>query len=182
MESFDPLDRLEEAAELVTARVQRTQSRQAYEIANRLGLLWVHGLVATLAGIQMMLWGTASQIEQVAGPGARFIMGPVAVVGGIALIGGLLGRPRSIHLEGLGLALIALWDLAMTAGLAWARVHQNNYRVLGPHEPQPHGYVPGYPIAVYAGLLALLVIHLWTLRLLRRHQPKNGGGKHAREP
>lgn len=161
----DPLDRLEDAAELVARRAQRNTNRMSYERGNRLGLLWVHSLVSLLAGVQMLLFGSATQIEHIVGPESRLVMGPLGLAGGLLLALGLTRKPqRSIPLEAAGLALVALWDLAMTVGLAVARWTQHDYVPLGVHQPQPPGYVPAYPVAVYGGLLALLVIHLLTLR------------------
>jgi len=175
MSERDPFKELETAAERVARRALEGQARANYEIANRLGLLWVHGVVGVTAGTQMVLWGTASQIEDVLGPLSRYPFGLLAVVGGAVLIIGLLHKPRrSVPLEAVGLVLLALWDFAMTVGLAWARLHQHDFHVLAPTEAERRDYVPGYPVTVYAGLLALLVIHLFTLRLLLTRTPKDG--------
>lgn len=165
----DPFDRLESAAEAVARRVEATTARVSYERANRLGLLWTHGVVGVAAGLQMLLFGTATTIETIFGPQARIVMGPLAFLGGTVLILGLTRHPRrSIPMEAVGLALLATWDLLMTAGLAYARWHQHEYHVLALNERLPQGYVSAYPIAVYGGMFALLSIHLWTLRILRR--------------
>lgn len=163
----DPLSRLETTAERIAGRAQ-------YEQANRRGLLWVHALMGILAGAQMGVWGTATTLENVVGPYSRYLMAGIGIVGGICLAAGLINRPRSIPLEVCGLALVGLWDLLMTLGLAYARFDQNEYRPLGIGDPLTQGYVVAYPITVYAGLLALIVIHLWTLRRLRRAPRTHG--------
>lgn len=170
----DPLDRLELAAEVVARRATSSSARVMYERGNRVSLLWVHALVSTVAGAQMILWGTAATLEVVAGPHARLLMGPLGVLGGLTLLTGLTRRPRSIGLEAVGLSLIALWDLLMTLGLGYARWHQHDFRVIPLNEPLPQGYASAYPIAVYAGLLSLACVHLWTLRHLRRGATKDG--------
>lgn len=175
----DPYDRLESAAEAVMARAELASNRILYERGNRLGLLWVHAVVGTLAGGQQLIYGSASQVEQITGPSARLALGPLAFLGGLVLALGLSRRPRrSIPLEGVGLALLASWDLAMTAGLAYARWHQHDFHLLGFHTPMPPGYVPAYPVAVYGGMFALLVIHLATLRHLRRLPKEAHRGEH----
>lgn len=166
--SEDAYDRLEHAAERVARRAEDTQNRSDYETQNRLSLLWVHAVVALLAGVQMLLYGTATQFEALFGPQSRLLMGPLALVGGVALVWGLTRKPRRIGSEALGLSLVALWDLAMTLGLAYARIHQDKWAVISPHEDLPLGYVPAYPVTVYAGMFVLLVVHLWTLRVMRR--------------
>lgn len=155
----DPLDRLENAAERIIGRAE-------YEQANRRGLLWIHALIGILAGAQMALWGTATTLELAAGPDSRYVMAGVGILGGSLLAAGLSMRPRSITLEVAGLTLVGLWDLLMTAGLAFARIQQNDYRPLDLGAPLMPGYVVAYPITVYAGLAALIAVHLWTLRRL----------------
>lgn len=169
MHEDDPFDRLEQAAELVMARAETASQRMVYERANRLGLLWVHAFVGITAGVQQLLWGTAPTIETLFGPGARLITAPIGLVGGFVLALGLTHRPRNIGAEAVGLALVSVWDLAMTLGLAYARLKQADYRFIGMHEPLPPGYVSAYPITVYGGMFALLLVHLWTLRHVR-HQ------------
>lgn len=155
----DPLDRLERAAE-------RIVGRGAYEQANRRGLLWVHACMGLFAGPQMLLWGSATVIETSVGPWSRYAMGVVGLVGGVLLAVGLSRRVRVVSLEAVGLALVGVWDLAMVVGLLVARIQQNDYRLIGFLAPLHDGYVVAYPITVYAGLLALICVHLWTLRRL----------------
>lgn len=158
---IDPLDKLEAVADRLEGRVR-------YEQENRRGLLWVHGLIGILAGPQMLLWGTAPTIEQSIGTWTRVGMSALGTAGGLLLIVGLSCRPRSIFLEAAGLALVALWDLVIAAGLIYARVKQNDYRFIPLDAPLPPGYASAYPITIYAGLFALIVVHLWTLRRLVR--------------
>lgn len=156
-------------------RAEHASRRVLYERGNRLGLLWVHGIVGVVGGMQQLLYGSATQVEDALGPWVRLLLVPLALGGGLLLLLGLTRKPqRSIPLEAVGLALVACWDLAMTAGLAYARYAQHTYRPLPLLRPMPHGYVPAYPITVYAGMLALLVIHLVTLRHLRHLPPRDG--------
>lgn len=170
-QDINPLDRLESAAEVVMERAEITARRVMYERGNRLGLLWVHAVVGMLAGTQQLLWGSATQIEAITGPHMRLFMGPLAMVGGIILAAGLISKPRSIPMEAIGLGFIACWDFCMTVGLAYARWSQHDFHILPVSQPMVTGYVPAYPVAVYGGMFALLVIHLLTLRHLLHHVP-----------
>lgn len=159
--SRDPLDRLESIADRVARRVE-------YEQGNRRGLLWVHALMGMLAGLQMLAWGSAGTIEDVVGVWIRPVMALLGTVGGLCLAAGLMSRPRSIPLEVCGLTLVGLWDLLMTIGLLTARVKQDNYEFIPLGEELPVGYIVAYPTTIYAGLFALIVIHLLTLRKLSK--------------
>ena len=166
----DPLDRLETAAEAVVRRAEVERNRTAYEQGNRLGLLWIHGLVGLFAGLQMLAWGSATTIEAVVGPWSRLLMATLGTLGGVLLLVGLTRKPRSIPLEAAGLTVVGLWDLLMTLGLMYARISQHSFALRPLTEPLPNGYVAAYPVTVYLGMLALIVVHLWTLRRLRAHQ------------
>jgi hypothetical protein len=172
----DPLDRLEEVAEKVATRAQNNASRAAYESGNRFGLLWVHAGVGMVAGMQMLLFGTATQIEAFFGSYARLVMGPLALVGGFVLAWGLTRHPRAVWHEATGLFLLASWDLCMTIGLAVARFNQHYYQVLPIGQAQPRNYVPAYPVSVYGGMLGLLFIHLLTLRFVWRQNKEEDDG------
>lgn len=170
-EPHDPFEKIEQATNRLARRV-------LWEQGNRIGLLRVHAVVAMLAGFQMLAFGGPYQLEELFGPITRMILGPVGVLGGVLLELGLRSRPRSITLEALGLMTIGLWDLSMTLGLAYARLHTTSFG-LGlpwlPEKPPSTGYVVPYPIAVYAGLFLLIVIHLWTLRKLKKAQAPPAG-------
>jgi hypothetical protein len=164
----DALAELEAATLAIAVRSQ-------YETENRRGLLWIHSLMGLLAGVQVMLWGTAAGIELTFGVGARIVMGTLGILGGSLLAIGLMRRPRSIPLEIAGLLVVGLWDLAMTIALLTGRIDQvlGDGPLSGIHplpllEPQPPGYVTAYASTVYAGLCALIGVHLWTLRRLNR--------------
>lgn len=163
---IDPLDRLQDAAEVVVLRAQ-------WEQANRVGLLWIHAILGLTAGTQMILFGSAANIEEVVGLWSRTALGFLGISGGILLALGLLRVPRSITLEAIGLALLGLWDLFMALGMTWARLAAGDFhtRALNVPLPPPGTYVLPYPISVYAGLFALIVVHLWTLRRLKRGRP-----------
>lgn len=159
----DPLDRLETHADKLARQF-------TYEQQNRRGLLWVHAVIGVTAGAQMLLWGSATTIESALGIWSRALMAGLGLVGGGLLSFGLLSRPRSIPLEVAGLFLVGIWDMLMTVGLAIARIKQNDFHVIPITEPLMQGYVVAYPVTVYAGLMALISIHLWTLRKVRRER------------
>lgn len=165
---LDPLDRLETAAEAVARRAEESDSRTRYETGNRRALLWVHAIIGLLAGVQMYLFGSATIIESSLGVWTRPVMACLGVAGGFLLAAGLTRRPRSIPLEVAGLVLVGVWDAAMTFGLGLARYNQHDYHIIRLGDDLPVGYVTAYPVTVYAGLLALIVIHLLTLRKLRK--------------
>lgn len=158
----DPLDRLERAAENVARRAE-------WETANRVGLLYVHAGVGILAGTQMLAFGSAANIEDLAGVWTRAALGVLGLVGGLTLWLGMSRQPRSIPTEAVGLVLLGIWDLAMTLGLAWARISAGDFTPRGLFEPlpPPGTYALPYPVAVYGGLFALICVHLWTLRRMR---------------
>jgi hypothetical protein len=160
---LDPLDRLEAAAEKVARRAE-------WETANRVGLLYVHAFVGITAGLQMFLFGSAANIEDLAGIWIRAALGVLGIAGGLILWRGIRATPRSIPAEATGLALLGIWDLAMTLGLAWARIDSGDFSPRGLFEPlpPPGTYALPYPVAVYGGLFALICVHLWTLRRLRK--------------
>ena len=163
----DAFDRLEQAAE-------RVAQEAIWERGNRRGLLWVHAVVGVLAGAQMLAFGSASNIELLVGVWSRTVLGVLGIVGGFVLALGVIRRSRHrrywIELEASGLVLIGLWDLLMCLGMAWARIAAGDFhtRPLWEPLPPPGTYVLPYPIAVYGGLFALVVVHLWTLRRFKK--------------
>lgn len=160
----DPLDRIE-------TEVTRLAQSHQWEQDNRRGLLWVHALIGLTAGVQMFLWGSATTIENSVGVWSRVAMACLGIVGGLFLISGLRKRPRSVSLEAIGLVIVGVWDGAMMVGLAIARVKQHDFHIIALNTPLSQGYVVAYPIAVYAGLLALICIHLSTLVKMLRANP-----------
>lgn len=166
----DPLDRLQGAADAVDRRLR-------YESANRIGLLRTHAAVGLWAGPLILLFGGAGIIENSIGIWSRPVLALLALFGGGILLIGVTRRPRSIVLEAIGLAILAAWDASMTAALVFARLQQNDFSLnisfnagypFVIFDPLPIGYVVAYPIPIYVGYLTLLVIHLWTLRKLRK--------------
>jgi hypothetical protein len=162
----DPFDRLEKGVKRIAPWVERSK----WETGNRIGLLWVHAIVGLFSGPQMALWGSATIIESAVGIWTRPILASLAFGGGMFLALGLTHKPRSIPLEVIGLTLIGTWDLFMTAGLVFARWHQHDWSIIPLDETLPEGYASAYPQMVYAGLFALIVVHLATLRSLKKNR------------
>lgn len=163
----EALDRLEKVAGNVARQAE-------WERANRVGLLWAHAGVGLLAGVQMLLFGTASNIEELVGLWTRAALGSLGVVGGLVLALGIRRRHRHRHYwlecEAIGLVLIGLWDLCMALGMLVARIQAGGFkpRALWEPLPPPGTYVLPYPVAVYAGLFLLICVHLWTLRKFKK--------------
>lgn len=156
-QSQGPLDRLE-------ATAQRISDRATYENNNRISLLWIHGLVGFLASIQMLVYGSASTVETALGPWMRIVLATLGILGGGFLLAGVAKKPRSLGLEAVGLCLLFAFDLVILLGIAYARFKQDQWAPIGLGEPIPAGYVVAYPITIYAGLSALIVVHLVTLK------------------
>lgn len=159
----DPLDRLEQAAEKVARRSE-------WESSNRIGLLRIHAFMGAVGGLQILAYGGPSNIENSVGVWTRAALGFLAVTGGLILALGLARRPRSIPLEAVGLALIGVWDFCMTAGLAWARFQQGQFAPSWLTEALDPSYIRPYPVTIYAGLFAMICVHLWTLRHKKRER------------
>lgn len=159
-------DRTSDALERLERATMQIATRAEWEQGNRRGLLWVHGIVALFVGVQILLFGGPGNIERAIGIWTRPALGAAALAGGVLLCSGLASRPRSLRRELLGLVVIAAWDLCMTAGIVAARVDGGQFAPRPLLEPQPEGYVVPYPVLVYGGLLALICIHLYTLRKL----------------
>lgn len=160
----DAFERVESAAEALARRV-------TWEQGNRIGLLRVHAITGIVAGVQILAFGGPTQLEHM--PGARFAQGMCGLIGGLLLWVSLHRRPRSITGEALGLLVLGLWDLTFVVGLTYARLHSTAFGLGWPwDEPPPgaSGYVPPYPIAVYAGMFGLICIHLYTLRTFVKHK------------
>lgn len=160
----DPFERVEAAARALARRV-------LWEQGNRIGLLRCHAAVGLVAGAQMLAFGSTTTLEVLFGPPIRMVLGVLGIVGGIALFVGVHATPRSIVQEATGLFLLGLWDLLMTLGLTYARLHSSTFGLRWPWTPMPpvnSGYVPPYPIAVYGGMFALICIHLYTLHTFRK--------------
>lgn len=170
--SVDEVER--QALRLLVLDGQR-QHHYVWENANRVGLLWAHGLAGLITGTLMLMFGTASTIEAEYGVAARSVMAGFGILGGVLLVGGLTRRPRrSIRLEASGLGCLMVWDLVMMAGFA-ALIAQRPPQILAPWEPLPEGTALPYPIAIYGALLVLLALHLVTLRgIVRIPEPTRG--------
>lgn len=168
MSDPNPYDRLEAAAEQVAQRA-------VWETLNRQALLWCHATIALVTGAQMLAFGSAANIEEVVGLWSRTALGGLGIAGGLTLAVGItLGR--RVWVEAVGLALIGAWDLLMALGFAAARIQAGDFglRALNEPLPPPGTYALPYPITVYAGLFALVCVHLWTLRRLSGRSVRHG--------
>lgn len=164
-EQYAALGRLER----ITLAIAR---RSEWEQNNRRGLLWVHALMGLTGGLQILLFGGPGNVERAAGVWTRPVLGIIAFIGGALLALGLARRPRHIKLEVVGLVAVGIWDLCMTIGQIGARLDGGDFGPRPLLELQPLGYVVPYDISVYGGLLALICIHLYTLRhLSERRRP-----------
>lgn len=164
----NPIDALEQVVDNIVIR-------QRWETGNRLGLLWCHAGVGIFAGITMLTNGTASTFELAYGDWTRLATGIPALLGGLLLARGLLMRPRSITREAIGLGILGLWDLVMTLGFVTLLVHIGQPpRFFLPWSIQhpPYPLTTLYPLAVYGGYLALIAVHLYTLRHLHKVMPR----------
>lgn len=164
----EPLNRLERQVETLAAEHELATAQATWENTNRIGLLWVHAGIGTLAGVLILSAGTAASLEGIFGPAAVPLTGWMPLIGGLLLADGLRSKPRSVPLEVAGLFLLLGWDLALTAGFLLAY-----FTGLGLPTSRP------YPVAVYGGLAALICVHLWTLRKVMRvrraHDQRHGG-------
>ncbi len=149
MASEDPLARLEQGVQRLAPVVDSV----AWEQSNRLGLLWVHVMTGLAAGLLILMDGTAATLLEIH-PSATVVTGVPAIAGGCILAVGLASRPRRVLVEVAGLVVLAVWDATMGIGFFISALHQPEAR--------------WYPFAVYLGFLALIVVHLWTLRTLWR--------------
>lgn len=172
MSDADPYDRLERAAEKVatsaTDLAERVQQAE-WERLNRVSLLWGHSGMGAIAGLQMIAFGSAANIEQLVGLWSRTALGALGVIGGLILaVGIIIGR--RIWIEAAGLALLGIWDLLMACGFIAARIQAGDFGLRGLTEPlpDPGTYALPYPIAIYLGMCYLVCVHLVTLRRIHR--------------
>lgn len=143
------------------------RGREQWEQANRRGLLMVHGFVGTFAGLLILFNGTAKVLDD-HGSFYRPLTGGLALAGGALLLAGLTLH-RAMRLEVAGLVLLALWDLAMTAGFVVTAFAAAEVSITWPWQAVSGvSSVRLYPIALYVGLFVMMCVHLVTLRQIRR--------------
>lgn len=153
-----PIENDQDLLRAIAAGVRSLNAKRQWERDNRIALLWVHAEVGLIAGFLMLTYGTASVFHGWWGePAARLVTGIPPILGGLILAAGLYRRPRAIPWEVVGLCIMALWDLGMSLGLAYALRH-------GP--PGVHS-IP-YPVVIYGGYFQILSVHLWTLSTRNR--------------
>lgn len=123
-------------------------NKSRYEENNRLTLLGIHATMGVLIGALIISDG-GPLAAQAAGV-SSLSLGLPALFGGFLLWTGLLAG-RNLRLEAFGMTLLVMWDWFMCALFILAALD--------------HSAVSSslYPIALYGGLGALMMVHLYTL-------------------
>lgn len=148
------LERVERAAAHLAAERDRDQ-------ANRADLLWAHATLGIFAGVSILAFGLAANLELYVGAWTRGVVGWLGIVGGLTLAWALRCRthtPRP-HLEAAGLTMLIVWDVCLAVGFAWAVV------LVPPAltwwwESTPRESARPYPVWIYLAMLLMLRIHL----------------------
>jgi hypothetical protein len=165
----DPLVRallqLGDDAEALLDQNRGAQEQFLWAQANRHGLLRIHGWSGITIGASMLFFGTASTFEDTFGLWVRWALGLGGILGGALVTWGVSQTPRHIRIEGAGMSILAVWDLAILLSfVAIFRVHPPN--PVWPWQPLPPDASRVYPMFVYGTLFALLALHVSTLRAL----------------
>ena len=120
------------------------EKRTRYDESNRLALLAIHGLLGVVVGVLLLAYGPPDPWIEMVGEGKGGLLAAPALLGGFLLLGGLFVFNRNMFLEATGMTLILAWDFTMVLII------------------QKFGLNP-YAVAVYAGLAALMLVHVITL-------------------
>lgn len=162
----------EKQALKVLAENEEAQKQFFWVQQNRIGLLWSHGLSGLFVGSLMLVFGTPSNFEATLGIWIRTLLGLMGVLGGATIIFGLTRRPlRSIKAEGCGLAILALWDIIILASFILL-LFLSPPHAAWPWDAIGEEYSRPYPVGIYATLLLLLLVHLYTLSSLLHRRYK----------
>lgn len=165
------LEALGRDAENLVNENRDAQQQFLWAQANRHGLLRIHGWSGLTVGATMLFFGTASSFEDSIGLWVRWALGGAGIIGGTLVLWGLSQTPRHIKVEGAGMTILAIWDLAIMASFI-AIFAQSPPQLVWPWEPLPSHSSRVYPVFVYGTLFALLALHVWTLKaLLTMHRP-----------
>ncbi len=156
----DPVDRLRDTighVERYITDMQEQGQRARRSEANRLALLAMHGIAATviaplfaLSPLNGPAWVITRQI-----PGAPWTLAALLGAGGLTLLVSV--SKRALRWEIAGLVLLACWYLTMAVGFAAAI---GVWLTTGRPEPRPGLYAP----MVYLHLFSVMSIHVYTLR------------------
>ena len=167
----DPLvqaiNQLADDAENLVNENRGAQEQFIWAQQNRHGLLRIHGWSGITVGASMLFFGTAASFEDSLGLWVRWTLGLGGILGGALVTWGVSQTPRHIRVEGAGMSILALWDLAIMASFV-AIFTKAPPQLVWPWEPLPTTATRVYPVFVYATLFALLALHAWTLTTLLR--------------
>lgn len=145
---LDPFDRLELVANRIAAR-------QQYADRNRIALLGIHGVMGLVIAFLIAIDSPARTLMELVGEPALNLVNLLPAIGGGVLVAGLLLH-RNLYLEAAGMAVLFAWDTFM--GTAFGIVA---HRFATDSDPATVAY--SYPVGVYLGLGALMLVHLVTL-------------------
>lgn len=159
------LGQLADEADALVGENRDAQRQFVWAQQNRHGLLRIHGWSGISIGASMLFFGTASTFEDTMGLWVRWVLAGLGILGGVLVTWGVSQTPRHIKVEGAGITILALWDLAISASFVaiFAKVPP---QLVWPWEPLDTTTPRVYPVFVYATLFALLLLHAWTLKTL----------------
>lgn len=147
---------------------QHAVERIDAELENRFKLLLCHGILASTGGLLMLLFGTSQIYEDLVGPWSRLILGALALVAGLLVVTGLIVDRFAWWVIAAGMVGLTAWYVAMTLGFA-GTVIVDPPQLSWPWSPAPE--IPPtrpYIAVVYGGLSMSGIIHLHTIRRVRR--------------
>lgn len=159
------LGRLADDAEALVTENRDAQRQFLWAQQNRHGLLRIHAWSGILVGATMLFFGTAASFEDSLGLWVRWALGFGGLIGGGLVAWGVSRTPRHIKVEGIGMTILALWDLAIMASFV-AIFTKAPPQFVWPWEPLDSSATRVYPVFVYGTLFALLALHVWTLKTL----------------
>lgn len=159
------LGQLANDAEALVTENRDAQRQFLWAQQNRHGLLRIHAWSGITVGASMLFFGTAASFEESLGLWVRWALGLGGILGGALVAWGVSQTPRHIKVEGAGMTILALWDLAIMASFI-AIFRLNPPQLVWPWEPLDPGATRVYPVFVYGTLFALLALHVWTLKAL----------------
>lgn len=165
----DPLvraiEQLGHNADRLVTENRDAQQQFLWAQQNRHGLLRIHAWSGITIGTSMLFFGTAASFEDTIGLWVRWALGGAGIIGGTLVAWGLSQTPRHIKVEGAGMTILALWDLAIMASFV-AIFRLSPPELVWPWQALDTTTSRVYPVFVYGTLFALLALHVWTLKAL----------------